>query len=57
MKVPVVWMFFPECVLGVCGEFFASLQDIREFFVDEFKLLAAEFRAEPDNKSRDLIHR
>ena len=49
-------MFFPECVFGVYGEFFTSLQDIREFFDDQFELLAGEFRAEPDNKSRDLIH-
>ena len=56
MKVPVVGMFFPEYVLGVHREFLASLQNIRKLFNDKFELLTAEFRAEPDNKTRDLIH-
>ena len=50
-------MFFPEVVFGVHREFFASLQDIRKFFVDEFEMLTREFWAEPDNKTRELIHR
>jgi len=56
VKVPVVGMFFPEYVLGVHREFLASLQNIRKLFNNKFELLTAEFRAEPDNKTRDLIH-
>ena len=56
MKVTVVGMFFPEYVLGVHREFLASLQNIRKLFNNKFELLTAEFRAEPDNKTRDLIH-
>ena len=56
MEVPVVWMFFPERVFGVYGKFLAPLQHIRKFFVDKFELLTVEFRAEPDNEARDLIH-
>ena len=56
MKVPIVRMFFAECVFGVHGKGLASVENIREFFDDQFKLFTAEFGAEPDNESRDLVH-
>ena len=49
-------MFVPECVFGVYGEFFTPLQYVWKFFDDKFELLTREFRTEPDNKTRDLIH-
>ena len=49
-------MFFTERVLGVDGKFFAALQDVCEFFDDKFELLTGEFRTQPDNKTRYLIH-
>ena len=55
-KVPIVRMFFTERVLGVDGKFFAALQDVCEFFDDKFELLTGEFRTQPDNKTRYLIH-
>lgn len=56
-KVSIIGMFFPEGVLRVYGEFFSSLKNVQKFFGDKFELLTGEFRAEPDNEARDLIHR
>ena len=56
VKVAVVGMFFPERVFEIHGEFFSPLQNVRELCVDKLELLTGEFRTEPDNKTRDLIH-
>ena len=53
----VVRMLLFECVFRFRWEVLTVFQNIRKFFDDFFDLFPVESRTDPDNKTRDLIHR